>query len=474
MAYLNDNNFSKIINNVYTDISQIAKIINSSMLDTLFNLFKITGGIIGLMLIDWKLTTFVLAIIPLEVFIKSIISNKRRKHFACFIKMNEKFSIWFSETFKNIEVIKLWNLQEIKKHEFSLLKQEMMKTEIKMDYCDNASNMSSRMLSIIFTYGLNLIGAILIFRNELTLGGLFAFTAYSMYVLQPIALLANISYMLKSGVPAFKRFMEYFENDVEKSEGLDFKNQSCEVNDISFNKIVFGYSEKEPLLKSINFTIKKGEKVAFVGVNGSGKTSIINLLLRFYEPLNGSITLNGIDIQSISLNDYRNLFCVMNQAITLFDDSIRNNVDIFKNISENEICHFLELATATDFIKNLSDGIDTQVGFNGSKLSGGEKQKVSLARTLAKQGRILILDEATSSFDLSAEKQFDNFIAECKQYDIVIAITHREDILKIVDKIYVIHDGQIADYGTFESLMKSNNSFNKILKQGEQNHVCSN
>lgn len=467
MAYHKDNNFLKTIANVHSDITNISQIINSGLLQAAVSFFKIIGGIIGLCLIDWRLTVFILAITPLEILTKNFISARRSKHFTAIMKLNEKFSIWFGEVFKSIEVIKLWNLQAKRMSEFEALKKEMMNLETKIEYSDNYSNMSSQTLGIIFTHGLNLLGAILILNDELTIGGLFAFISYSMYVLQPISLLANLAYRLQNSIPAFKRFMEYFNNNTENEYGISISNGYTEVRNVSFDSVVFKYGSKEAVLKSVTFSINKGEKVGFIGVNGSGKTSIISLLLRFFEPTSGTIKLNGVDIQNISLGEYRDLFCVMNQNISLFDDNIRNNINVLDNLSEDEIRHYIDLTTASEFINSLPDGIDSAVGFNGSKLSGGEKQKVALARALAKHGNILILDEATASFDLAAEKRFNQYIVKNALYDIVIVISHREDILRRLDKIFFIEDGIIVDTGTFDELVAKNGDLYKILIQEE-------
>jgi len=465
VAYHKNNNFAKVINNVYSDISNITHIVNANILQAVVSIFKITGGLIGLILINWRLTIFVIAIVPLQVLIRNFIAIKRRKHFAVYMKLQEKFSIWFSETFMSIELIKLWNLQKKRKQQFNVLQKDIMQVEKRMAYVDNYSNMSSQTLSTTLQHVLNLLGAILIFGNELTIGGLFAFTAYSMYVMQPITFLAEISYQFSSTIPAFKRFMEYFDNELENLDGISIEDAFDEVKSLSFSGVAFGYDEKEMILKSIDFTIRKGEKVAFVGANGSGKSTIANLLLRFFDPSAGSIKLNDIDIHKLNLNEYRNLFSVMNQRSTLFDDTIRNNIDILDELSDEQIYEYLGLATASDFVDLLPEELDTTVGFAGTKLSGGERQKIALTRTLSKKGKIMILDEATANFDLRSENKLNEYIIQSDFYDMVIVISHREDILKELDKIFIVNDGVITDIGSFNELISKSDYFGAILSQ---------
>lgn len=471
LAYHKDNNFAKIINNVYFDINQITQVVNANLLQALVSIFKIMGGMIGLILIDWRLTLVALAVVPIQLLIRGTIAFKRRKYMEKIMKLNEKFSIWFSETFIGIELIKLWNLKKRREQQFNCLRKEIMQIETKMEYVDNYSNLANQSLGTLFMYGLNLLGAILILRGEFTIGGLFAFTAYSMYVMQPVALLADILYQFSSTIPAFKRFMEYFENETEILDGISLLESYEQVKSLSFSGVAFGYPQKEMILKSIDFKIERGEKVAFVGANGSGKSTIINLLLRFFEPATGVIKLNDLKIEEIALNEYRSLFSVMNQRSTLFDDSIRNNINISEELSDEQIYKYLDLATATDFVDFLPDGLDTSVGFAGTKLSGGERQKIALARSLSKKGRIMVLDEATANFDLKSEKKLNDYMTQSEQYDMVIVISHRESILKELDKIFVVDEGVITDVGTFDELILKNDYFSTILSQGKEKGV---
>jgi ATP-binding cassette subfamily B protein len=477
IAYFKDNNFSKVINNTYKDISDITQVVNASILQSAISLFKIIGGIIGLCLINWKLTIFVLTIVPVEIVTQNLFSSHRRKLTQKMMSYHEKFAIWFSETFNNIEVLKLWNLQQRRKEQFVEMQRKMIKTDTKIDYIDNYSQITSSFINMFFSYGLNLLGAYLIIGDDLTVGGLFAFISYSMYVMQPIALLSSILYKLSSSVPSFERFLGYLHNETEVTEGKRVVDCFDKIESITFDNVTFSYDNKKPLLNSISFNIHNGEKVAFIGLNGSGKSSILNLLLRFFEPISGTVMINDTNIQNIAINEYRDLFSVMNQSLFMFDENIKNNININNEVNNTELELYLQLLNASEFINSLPEGLDTYVGYNGAKLSGGEKQKILLARTLAKKSKILILDEATASFDMNAEKQFNEYISKTNHYEIIIIITHRMDILKKMDKIFIVENGVITDSGTFDELEAKNIDFNNILikeKEIDNENGCSN
>lgn len=473
IAYYKDNNFSKIINNTYMDITSITQIVNTSILQSLVSVFKIIGGTIGLLIINWKLAVFVLAVVPAEIIASSIFVKKRQDINKLLMKLNENFAIWFSETFNSIEILKLWNLQEKRKLEFDRLQHEIMQNETRVDYIDHYSDILSSVVNILFNYGLNLLGAYFIFANELTIGGLFAFASYSIYVMQPISILANIIYKFTSNYPAFERFIKYFDNEIENNEGLELQDNFTEITSISFNQVIFGYDKKESVLDQVSFEIKRGEKVAFVGYNGCGKSTILQLLLRFFEPRSGNICINDVDIQNIKLSDYRKLFSVMNQNLFLFEGSIKNNINIEDDFLDKEIEEYLELLNLTECVDLLPKGIDTNVGYNGTKLSGGEKQKIVLARTLCRKAPILVLDEVTASFDIETEMKFDEYISRCKQYEIILVVSHRIDILKKMDKIFILDKGKIVDSGNFEELESRGVDLISIVEKGNEDE-CSN
>ena len=239
------------------------------------------------------------------------------------------------------------------------------------------------------------------------------------------------------------RHIEFLELPEEASEaGLNSLDLVTIPNKISFHNISFCVQNAK-ILSHVSFDLYRGEKVAIVGENGSGKSSLLNLLLRFYEPTEGAITFDGIDIRSLSLRNYRNCFSVVRQDIRLFNSTIQENIDPFGLADENDIKQLCQMCGSEFLLDKFPHGLKTETGKGGSKLSGGERQKISALRALLKDAKILIIDEGTSSYDTASENEFNKFLEASNGYDYVIVVTHRNEILKGMDRVIRIENGVI-------------------------------
>jgi ATP-binding cassette subfamily B protein len=467
MSYYYDTNIAKIMSEVTQDVGRISAISDKSILVSLIQVLKIVGGIIGLVIISWKLTLFVLALIPIKLVATLLLTNIKQKLVKQSMEQNSKFSFWYGETLNGISEIKLWNLYIKKISEFIKLKREMIKLQIKTEFSDELNRGLQGTIEALIFNTLYIIGASMIINSNFTLGGMFSFVMYSSYVIQPVALLSNILYQMSSVKPAMKRYLDFLDKDVEYVSDKDAISLSSMDKSfpgtIKFDNVHLAYRDADAV-HNLSIEVKKGEKIALVGPNGSGKSSIINLLLRFYNPNQGKIYMDGVDISSINLHDYRNLFSVMSQRVHLFNTTIMENIRMNRNIEFDEIIKSCSESDALEFITNLEDKFDTEVGYRGSKLSGGERQKVALARVLSRNSKILVLDEATSNYDYESEQIFNNLIMENTSYDFIFAISHRPDILKAVDKILVIESSHIKGFGSYEELYGNNDIFTNMVK----------
>jgi len=470
ISYYRDNSFYKVINNTFADINYISQAANADLIQTIVSVFKIAGGMIGLAVINWRMMLVTVCIIPLSLLVSHLFAVRKRGHFQQLMGAGEKFSMWVSETLSGVEFVKLWNLKKQKYREFERYQQDVLRQNRSMEYLDHANRMIDSGIQFLLNYGLILIGALFIMKGSLTVGGLYAFLSYSGLIIQPAQMIAEIEGRLSGSMPAFERYFAYFQN---KTEDLETKNKR-KVSDImpleriTFENVDFGYTKEKQILKQVSFTVHKGEKIAFVGLNGSGKSSILSLLLRLYEPEQGRILFGDTDIAQIGMEDYRSLFGVMTQQTYLMNDTIKNNIDIYGEMSAEQIGKAVDVVMLNEYLSSLPDGLSTNVGYNGSKLSGGERQKIALARTLGKTCRILVLDEATSHFDLKVEQAFQEYIRDTGQYDFIFVVTHRLEMLQEMDRIFIMEEGKVAVSGSYQELSDQGIDIKSFLLREEK------
>ena len=252
---------------------------------------------------------------------------------------------------------------------------------------------------------------------------------------------------------------------LEKSTLLSLRVNENNPPEIRFNSVSFGYEDNNKILDNFNLSIKSGQKVAIVGLSGSGKSTILKLLIRFYSPTNGAVSLNNIDISQLSLKELRNIFAYVGQDDFIFSGTIFKNIAYFdEKITKKEVNQIIAKNHAFDFIKKLPKGIDSIVGEKGVKLSGGEKQRIAIARAILKNSPILLFDEATSALDNDNEKNITSLIKEIAQDKTAIIIAHKLSTIIEADNIYFLENGAVAESGTHQELMKMNGSYARIYK----------
>jgi subfamily B ATP-binding cassette protein MsbA len=312
----------------------------------------------------------------------------------------------------------------------------------------------------------------MIINNELDINNFFSFLAAMMLAYQPVRSLATLNMSVNQGLSAAKRILPIIDikNEiVDKKDTVDLNLSNCEIKFIDCN---FKYNKSENLiLKNLNMEISGGKMTALVGHSGAGKSSILNLIPRFYNCNSGDITIDGKSIYSVKLKDLRNNISIVTQDITLFDDTIKNNI-LYANINatDDEIKEASKKSFADEFIKNLPNKYDTLIGENGVRLSGGEKQRLSIARAMLKKTPIILLDEATSSLDAETENKIQEAISLLTKNKTTIVIAHRLSTILNSNKIFVINKGEVSDEGTHEQLLQKSsiykNFYEKQIRKG--------
>lgn len=466
MSYFKNTNFSEIMNNINMDIRNLSRITDQSTFFILSEVFRMVSGVVGLLMISWKITVIIILLLPLRYIASKYLAKRRRNMFEKFMEYSRDYSSWYGDIITGIKEIKLWCMDRVKSGEFIKKQRILMKSNIRMAMVDRINMASEKILYQVITNLIYIVGAYLIFGESLTIGGLFALVTYSVYVTGPVSVILNIGYNFANILPAAKRlfgFLDMEEEDYITTRKLKRLDVGSTRGHFRFEHVSFSYHPDSPVLKDMSFEILPGEKVALVGLNGAGKSTVVNLLLRFNKPDKGKIYLDGVDINEINLRDYRRLISVVSQDIYLFNTSIGSNISANARFDLKKIHKAAVKSGAYEFIKALPQKYDSKVGSNGAALSGGQRQKLSVARAFAKKSRILILDEPTAFYDAKSEVSLNNILQhECKN-ETVLVISHNTDILRRVDRILILGNGCIADEGKYDDLYKKNAFFRNVV-----------
>lgn len=455
--YFTGKNYAEIYSNLSTDIANMVSITDGAAFFIVTQIFSITGGIIGLFIINYKLTLLVFIYIPCKYLIMKYLAEKRKKCVDEYIADAQDYAKWFGDTVGGIHEIKLFNIEAAKKQEFANKQKKVVrqKRKINMLVVWNAS-LDTLLIQVLFMV-LYIIGADLVFGLELSVGSIFAFITYSSYVTGPIAGILNIGYMLSGIIPSTVRYYEFMDLQEEEDSNTDVHP---EFGALELKDVTFSYVCDKPVLEHVNISFEKGSKTALIGRNGSGKSTVIELLTRMYAPEYGEVLLHHVNISSFALQEYRDMISVVSQQIYLFDDTIRNNISLYKQVDEKELVQAVLDSGLKEFVDEVS--LDYKVGQNGALLSGGQKQKIAMARALLHDKSIIIFDEATSNTDVYSEMQINNLLYSRLKEKTVIVVTHKQEILKEIEQIVLLSEEGIVS-GSYEELYAGNPYFYEMV-----------
>lgn len=458
-SYFNNKNYAEILNNINVDIGNMTSIADEGVFFVVTQAFSMTGGVIGLFILNWRMTILVLLFIPIKYVVMKKFAKQRKKVMDDFINDSQKYARWFGDTIGGVREVKLFGILNYKHAEFSQKQSKVVERQKKLNILSQWNNIIDTTLVQILVTVIYIIGANLVFKFQLSVGSVFAFITYSAYVTGPISAILNIGYLLSGIIPSTKRYYEFMNLQEETDKGKLIKP---EFGNLKLEEVFFSYETDKPILTDVNIEIPKGSKTVLIGKNGSGKSTIINLLTRMYEPTAGQIKLKGVNIFEITIESYRNMISVVSQQIYLFNDTIRNNICIYKKVSDEVIETACKDSGLEDFLKEVS--LDYVVGQNGAMLSGGQKQKIALARALVHDKPIIIFDEVTSNTDVYSEHQINGLLHTRLKEKTVIIITHKQEILQDVDQIVMLKDGAVVGTGKYDDLVINNAEFKDMLR----------
>ena len=465
--YFNNTNYAETLNNINTDINQMTSVADSSVFFVITQAFSMTGGIIGLFIIDFRMTILVLLFIPFKCAVMKYFAKKQKRIMDEFIKKNQKYAKWFGDTVGGVREVKLFNILDRKHEEFDQNQKDIIEKQKQMNMLGQWNTITDSLMVQFLSTLLYILGANLVFDLQLSVGSVFAFITYSSYVTGPISAILNIGYLLSGIIPSTKRYYAFMdlEEETDNGETADLCPDDLKLEQVSFAYEKLAYEKEKYVLKDVDILFAKGSKTAIIGRNGSGKTTIINLLTRMYEPISGKILLGAEKISELSLSAYRNIISVVSQQIYLFNDTIKNNICLYKQVDEARIEAACKDSGLEDFIKEVS--LDYVVGQNGAMLSGGQKQKIALARALIHDKPIIIFDEATSNTDAYSEQQINKLLNTKLKEKTVIVITHKKEILNKVDQIVVLKKGVVVDIGAYDELIGKSDELNIMMENAD-------
>lgn len=424
----------------------------------------IVFAIIAMMRISIELTLFVFIFIPLSGFIISKIGKSLKSKSQNVQKENGFLISIVEESLGGLKVVKSYNSEGYFKTIFNDSIDRLLRLNNSIGKKNNLASPMSEFMGILTIAILLWYGGNLVLVDKTLNGALFiVYLGLAYGVLTPAKAISKASYAVKNGLAAAERVFEILEVEntiVNKPNAIE---KESFTERISIENINFKY-EEENVLKNFSLEVPKGKTVALVGQSGSGKSTIANLLTRFYDVQEGSVKIDGIDIKDMTLESLRDLMGLVTQDSILFNDSIKNNIRLGKqDATDDEIIAALKVANAYEFVKDLPNGIDTNIGDAGGKLSGGQKQRLSIARAVLKNPPIMILDEATSALDTESEKFVQVALENMMQNRTSIVIAHRLSTIQKADKIVVMHKGEIVEQGTHDELLALNGTYSKLV-----------
>ncbi len=460
--FIDKSHSGKFISNLTNDVALLTNLISVAVL----SLFKDSLTLIGLMAVmffqNWKLSLIAIIMIPIAGYVARRLGKRITKVSEEMLQKAGIFTTRLIEIFKNHKLIKIFQAEDLENSKSQISLNEFKDKQVKTMIVFNRNTPIMETLTGFMIAALLIYSAFLIQKNELEINNFFSFLAAMMLAYQPVRALAGLNIAINQGLTAADRVLPIIDlkNEIDlndKSPDIKITRGEIEFKDLNFK---YDLENNKSALNSINLKIEGEKTTALVGMSGAGKSTILNLIPRFYVPQSGDIIIDDQSVKDINLYSLRKNISYVSQETTLFDDSIKNNILYANsNASRDELIDVCKKSFVSDFVDKLPKKYDSLIGENGLRLSGGEKQRLSIARAMLKKSKIILLDEATSSLDSETEEKIQNAIQLLTKDKTAVIIAHRLSTILNADKIYVIDKGKVLDSGTHNDLLENSEKY---------------
>lgn len=462
VRYFDSHAFGDVLSTVTNDVDTLSNALQQTFTKA------ITGGLTFILAlsmmfkINVTMAVVSLIIIPMTVLITKIFVKRSQRLFHLQQKTVGEMNGTITELYGGFNEILLYNKQKDAIKQFEEVNERMAKSAFKAQFISSMISPCISLVTYLTIGGVAVLGCIFVIQGTIVVGGLQAFIRYIWQINDPLSQVSQLSSQIQAAFAAMSRIFTLLNEEEEEQKGTVSIDAKEMKGNVSFEHVQFGY-EEDLLMKDVNFEVKSGQMVALVGPTGAGKTTLMNLLLRFYDVKGGAIKIDGVNIKDMNREQLRSLFSLVLQDTWLFNGSIYDNIRYGRlNARKDEVIDSAKMANVHHFIRTLSHGYDSMINEEANNISQGEKQLLTIARAILKDPQILILDEATSSVDTRLEKMLQDAMQKVMKGRTSFVIAHRLSTIKNADLILVIKDGDIIEQGTHESLLKQGGFYEKL------------
>jgi ATP-binding cassette, subfamily B, bacterial MsbA len=469
IAFFHKEKTGVLMSRITNDVNIIKAMVSTAVTGSLKDSFSIAGLTFVIFYRDWKMALIAFVVLPVAFFPVVEFGRRVRRISTGYQEAIAELNSFLHETFAGNKIVKAFGMESYEKKRFFNKTLDLFKLEMKAVV---ARSLSSPIMEFLGGLGIAFIiwyGGYKVITGSSTAGTFFSFMAAVLMLYDPVKKLSGLNNAVQQGLAAADRVFDIIEMESDIKERKDSISIKRGPHRVTFENVFFKYDDVM-VLKDINLDVKAGDVLALVGMSGGGKTSLVNLIPRFYDVTRGAIRIDGMDIRDVSISSLRDQMGIVTQEPILFNDSIRNNIAYGKwNATDKEIIKASEAAYAYDFIQKFPKKFDTNIGELGGRLSGGEKQRICVARALLKDAPILILDEATSSLDAEAEMLVQKALENLMKGRTTFVIAHRLSTIDYADRIVVIINGQVEEEGKQEELISMQGEFFKLYQMQYSN-----